>query len=252
METPCRPEAVLQFLAVAIGSQRYSTSITQWRFQDTVVTDSEFGLKKSSDINLFLSRCQIIGKASQQVYEALGNACTKDTKHQAHYYVEVEQAVVDEEHGSQVKFNMTFTQLTLAGAADKSDLVMDSKISDAVALGSKCAATLFKGHLAQTLKRQLDPIPAPTGKKVKKNVRYQMPTPAIIPSLNLLISLLQATMIPLALDLKDSMRTDFCNYLCRYYRQPPQETTCVCVLEDTDSCRNVIYPSTSAVNAQRR
>ena len=114
------------------------------------------------------------------------------------------------EHGSQVNFNMAFTYLTLAGAADKSDLlwfVMDFTISDAVALGSKCAAALFNGHLAQTLKPQLDPVPAPTGKKAKKSVRFQMPTPAIIPSLDLLISLLPATMIPLALDLKDSMRT---------------------------------------------
>lgn len=202
-----------------------------------------------------IERCQIIGKASQQVYETLGNACTKHTEHQAHCCVEVEQAVVDEEHGSQVKFNMAFTHLTLAGAADKNDLlwfVMDSTISDAVALGSKCAATMFKGHLAQTLKRQLDPIPAPTGKKVKKSVRIQMPTPATTPSPNPPTSLPPATMIPPALDLKDSMRKDFCDCLRRYYRQPLQETTCVCVLEDTDSCRNVVYPSTSAVNAQCR
>ena len=224
------------------------------QIRDLAQAKSRTSEASSRDACREVERCQLIGKASQQVYEALGNACTKHTEHQAHCCVEVEQAVMDEEHGSQVKFNMAFTHLTLADCADKSDLlwfIMDSTISDAIERGSNFMAPALKSHLVQSLKRQLEPDPPPTGKKAKNNVRSRIPTPATNPSPNPPAMSPPAMMVPSPHGLKDSMRKDFCDHLRRYYREPLQDTTCICVLEDTDSCRNVVYPSSSAIRAQR-
>lgn len=70
-----------------------------------------------------VKRYKAIGQASRNVYESLGNACTKHTEHQAHFGVEVGQAVMHKDHTVQVKFTMAYTHLTLAGSANQGDLV---------------------------------------------------------------------------------------------------------------------------------
>lgn len=124
-----------------------------------------------------VERYQIIGQASRQVYEALGRACTKHTEHQAHFYVEVEQAKITGDHSAQVKFSMAYTFMTLAGAANKSDLlwfVVDSTSGDAVEPTNSNTTTGHHDSLNQSLKSQIDFRSGTTQKKTQRRVRIHL------------------------------------------------------------------------------
>ena len=202
-----------------------------------------------------VERCELIGKASQQVHSALGNACTKHTLHQAHCCVEVTQTLHDEENGAQFRFDMAFTHLSLAGSADKSDLlwfVVKSTIGDALVQGEYNAITMLNGSLERTLKRQIEQHPTAFAKKAKKRVAFQLSTQATIPTpITPSIPPSEPTKSR-TLNIEEFMRKDFCDILRRCYRDSHQETACVCVLQDTPTSRNVVYPSPSALRAQRR
>lgn len=201
-----------------------------------------------------VERCELIGKASQQVYSALGSACTKHTLHQAHCCVEVTQTLHDEENGAQFRFDMAFTHLSLAGSADKSDLlwfVVKSTIGDALVQGECNAVTMLNGSLERTLKRQIEQNPRAFAKKAKKRVTFQMSTQATIPTpITPSIPPPEPTKSR-NLKLEALMRKDFCDLLRRCYRDSHKETACVCVLQNTPTSRNVVYPSPSALRTQR-
>ena len=194
-----------------------------------------------------VKRYQTVGQASCQVYEALSKACTKHTEHHAHFCVEVEQELVHGSYGSQLKFNMAFIHLNLAGSAQQDDLLWfvvnsiiggnstDTKIEDAV--------NDHKSGLARSLKRQIEPSQVASAKKQKKSVRFH--TSTSIPSLT-------AIPIPSNSISFDSMRKDLCDYLRRYVRRPAHEGVCACVLENSGSCKNILYPSSTATCLQRR
>lgn len=125
-----------------------------------------------------LEKYKVIGQASRQVYEALGKACTKHTEHQAHICVEVEQAVINGDDSAQVKFNMAYTHLTLAGSADQGDLiwfVVDSISGDAVKMGQSDTAIGLQNSFTHSLKRQIESSSGATQQKFKKSVRFQSP-----------------------------------------------------------------------------
>ena len=208
----------------------------------------------SREVYKEVERCELIGKASQQVYSALGNACTKHTLHQAHCCVEVRQTLSDEDNGSQFRFDMAFTHLSLAGSANKSDLlwfVVKSTIGDALVQGEHNANTMLDGNLTQTLKRQIEQNPTVFAKKAKKRVTFQMTsqatTPSILPCMPPPAPIRSGTLGP-----EDCMRKDFCDVLRRCYRDSHQETACVCVLQDTPTSKNVVYPSPSALRTEGR
>ena len=203
-----------------------------------------------------VERCELIGKASQQVYGALGNACTKHTLHQAHCCVEVTRTLHDEENGSQFRFDMAFTHLSLAGSADKSDLlwfVVKSTSGDALVQGEYNAIAMLNGSLERTLKRQIEQNPITCVKKAKKRVTFQMSTQATAPiPTTPPISPPEPTKLRILNFEELMMRKDFCDILRRCYRDSHQETACVCVLQDTPTSGNVVYPSPSALRTQRR
>ena len=213
--------------------------------------------QKSSTQEVYkeVERCELIGKASQQLYSALGNACTKHSLHQAHCCVEVRQTLNDEENGSQFKFDIAFTHLSLAGSADKSDLlwfVVKSTIGGALVQGDRNALEVVDGKLTQTLKRQIEQNPTVFAKNAKKRVTFQMSSQATTPSSMLPCMPEPAFINPRTIGLDDFMRKDFCDVLRRCYRESHQEIACVCVLQDTPTSRNVVYPSPSALRTQRR
>ena len=194
---------------------------------------------------------QIIGQASRQVYEALGRACTKHTEHQAHFCVEVEQAKITNDRNAQIKFSMGYTQMTLAGSADQSDLIwfaVDSTSGDAVNPGSFDITTGHNDTLNQSVKRQIEPASGAPKKKTQKRVRFQS------------ASLASACMSPTsstttlagAFLSNDSMRKDFCDVIRRRLREPLQAGECVGVLENTDRCRSFVYPSPNKCCRQMR
>ncbi len=163
----------------------------------------------------------MIGQASRQVYEVLGKACTKHTEHQAHFCVEVEQANITRDHSAQIKFNMAYTYLTLAGSADQSDLiwfVVDSTSGDATELVDFNAKNDLHDSFSQSLKRQIESSSGATQKKAKKKVRFQSSalTPAWTPP-TLSTAALANTILS-----SDSMRKDFCDFIRRRLREPLQ------------------------------
>lgn len=198
-----------------------------------------------------VERYQIIGQASRQVYEALGRACTKHTEHQAHFCVEVEQANITGDHSAQVKFRVAYTHLTLAGSADQSDLiwfVVDSTSGDAMELSNSHTTSIYHDGLSQSLKRQIEPASGATQKKAKKSVRFQPAAlaPACMPPT------LSTAAIANAILSGDSMRKDFCDFIRRRLREPLHASECVGVLDDTDKCRNSVYPSSNKRCRQTR
>ena len=222
-----------------------------------------------------VERYQMIGQASRRVYEALRRACTKHTEHQAHFCVEVEQAKITGDHSAQVKFSMAYTHMTLAGSVDQSDLiwfVVDSTSGDAVELrqsqiqmnpednfsqsvhesndtaaapvsSQREESQLRARTLEKTLKRQIEP---PSSSK--KRVRFQSTALASTCT----TSSQSISPIATAILSSDSMRKDFCDLIRRRLREPLQASQCVCVLDDTDSSRNFVYPSSRKYCLQTR
>ena len=196
-----------------------------------------------------MEKHRVIGQASQQVYEALGRACTKHTEHQAHFCVEVEQAIIDGNRGAQVKFSIAFTHMSLAGSSDQGELtwfVVDSVTSDALAVGHSEKQSNIELELERSLKRQIV-NPAFQPKKSRKGVRFQSPEPqrnsTIMPAL---------PAVSTDSLLSDYMRKDFCDLIKRRLRQPSQKSMCVAVLENTDRSKNFVYSPANVTCSTRR
>lgn len=193
-----------------------------------------------------VERYQVIRQASRQVYEALGRACTKHTEHQAHFCVEVEQPKTMGNHKAQVKFSMAYTHTTLAGSTDQSDLiwfVVDLTSDEAVRSGNSDATIDHHDSFGQSLKRQIEPAT-----KAEKRLRFQSATSPSAPTL----STLSTAAITNAILSNDSMRKDFCDFIRRRLREPLQASECVGVLDNTESCRSFVYPSSNKCCRQSR
>ena len=201
------------------------------------------------EISLEVEKYRVIGQASQQVYEALGRACTKHTEHQAHFCVEVEQAIIDGNRGAQVKFSIAFTHMSLAGPSDQSELtwfVVDSVTGDALAIGRSEKQSNVELELERSLKRQIvDPAHQP--KKSRKSVRFQSPEPQCSSALMPALPAVSTDSL-----FSDYMRKDFCDLIKRRLRQPPQKSMCVAVLENTDKSKNFVYSPANVTCTKRR
>ena len=199
------------------------------------------------NLSVEMEKYRVIGQASQQLYEALGRACTKHTEHQAHFCVEVEQAIIDGNRGAQVKFNIAFTPVSLAESADQADLtwfVVDSVTGDALTVGHLGKPSNIDFELQKSLKRQiLDPPFQPT--KSRKSVRFQSPEPqrTLMPAL---------PAVPTDSLCSDYARKDFCDLIKRRLRQPSQQSKCVAVLENTGRSKNFVYSAADVTCSERR
>ena len=198
-----------------------------------------------------VERYQIIGQASRQVYEALGRACTTHTEHQAHFCVEVEQANITDDRNAQIKFSMAYTQMSLAGSTDQSDLIwfaVDSTSVDAVKPTSSDIATGHDDVLNSSGKRKVEPASGAPRKKTQKRVRFQSASmaPACTSPTSSTVTL-ASTFHP-----SDSTRKDICDVIRIRLREPLQANECVGILENTDRCRSFVYPSPSKYCRQMR
>ena len=184
--------------------------------------------------NRDIEKYRVVGRASRQVYEALGRACTKHTEHLVHLCIEVEHGGPDDQPTPQVKFNMAFTNLTLTGSLGQGEpmwFMIDTILEDTLA--DRPAEPVFETRgIAQSLKRGLDLPPASCSQKSKKTVRFARADPTG-PSLIFSNAVLS---IP-------RMRRDFCDYLRSCFRQPIQSSACMGMLEHTGSCKHLVYPS---------
>lgn len=155
----------------------------------------------------------------------------------AHFRMEAEHVILDEESSPQVKFNMAFTHRLLSGNPGPGDpiwFLVDSIINEHTGTCSGDQMTSLN-ELEVSLKRQLEPCLSPVVKKVKKSVKFAssisapMPTPVLPLSASIRI-------------LESCVRKDFCDHLRRHFGQPLQANACL-VLEDTAACKHLVYPS---------
>ena len=186
--------------------------------------------------------CRTIGKASNQVYKALGKACSKHSEHSAHFNLKVEHEPCQGTMFPELKFNMAFTHLIVAGLRQVEPVwfVVDSIIEDAEMTGHlKDVEEL--DQLTRSLKHQASISQDSTKTWSKKDVRIQS-SAQIAPNSDLSCRLSNALSIP-------SIQRDFCDYLRKCINQIPCEPDDLkALLETADGCKHIVYlsPTTAA------
>ena len=185
--------------------------------------------------------CRTIGKASGQVYHALGKACTKHSEHLAHFNLKVEHKPCRGTTVPELKFNMALTHLTLAGLCQVEPVwfVVDSIIEGAETTDhTKDVPKL--DQLTGSLKRQTSISQTREKARPKKGIPFQ-PCPAITPSSDLSSPLSRVMAVP-------SIRRDFCDYLRKCKSQTPSKPDDLkALLETTDSYKHIVYLSPTTV-----
>ncbi len=198
-------------------------------------------------INKDLERCQAIRIASQQVYDALGRACTKHTEHLAHFNLHVEQEdAIQERKACGIKFKLAFRHVSLVGSGQGDPLwfMVDSVLQDTQDIGS-VGDSAELDQLGKSLKRQIH-TPGSCGQKpLVKRVRFESLSYAEIPplpSITFSSTLLSTPM----------MRRDFCDYLRRWVGQSQKSNACIGMLEATERCKYFVYPLPPALDGQHK
>ena len=189
---------------------------------------------------------QSIGKASRQVYEALGKACTKHTEHLAHFNLKVEVEPCQGAIIPEMKFKMAFTHLTLAGLSQGEPVWF---VVDSIMEGSEKMERLRTipkiDHLTESLKRQSATTQDCIKIQSKKQVRFQASTQSPTTSVS-------SMSVPSALFFVPSIRRDFCDYLRKHVSQQHcNPETCMALLEATGGCKHVVYPFPSTPNCTK-
>ena len=186
--------------------------------------------------------CRIIGKASRQVYEALGKACTKHTEHLAHLNLKVEHEPCQGAIISELKFQMAFTHLTLSGLSQGEPvwIVVDS-ITEGAEKTEHLKTIPKIDQMTASLKRQGAPTQDCIKGQSKKRVRFQASSPS--PTTGVLSIHVPGTLLSVP-----SIRRDFCDYLRKYVgQQHCNPKTCMALLEATGGCKHLVYPSPSTL-----
>lgn len=191
--------------------------------------------------------CRMIRKASQQVYEALGRACTKHTEHMAHFNLKVEHEPCQGAIIPELKFKMAFTHLTLTGLSQGEPVWF---VVDSITEGSdktEHLRTIPKiDQLTASLKRQGATIQDCIKSQPKKRVRFQASSPS--PTTGVLSIHVPSTLLSVP-----SIRRDFCDYLRRYVgQQHCNPETCIALLEATGGCKHLVYPFPSTSNRTKK
>ena len=186
--------------------------------------------------------CRTIGKASNQVYKALGKACAKHSEHSAHFNLKVEHEPCQGTMFPELKFNMAFTHLIVAGLGQVEPVwfVVDSIIEDAE-MTDHPKDVQELDQLTRSLKHQASLSQDFTKTWSQKDVRIQS-SAQIAPNNDLSSRLSSALYIP-------SIRRDLCDYLRKCInRIPCEQDDLKALLETTDGCTHIVYlsPTTAA------
>ena len=183
-----------------------------------------------------MEKYKVIGQASQQVYEALGAACTNHTEHLAHFCVEAERATPTEYHGTSVKFTIAFSQPHSAGPPNRRDLVwfvIDS-ITDDASKAEKLYITSNQQRSVEDSRKRTAETATCGNKKIKRSVRFHLPTSLPSP---------QHAAISCSSLFDDDMGEDFCDILRKRLYNNPQMSECIYVLKHHGNCQSYVYPS---------
>lgn len=180
-----------------------------------------------------LSRFSKVKETAQDLYEALGHACTKHTGHQAH--LSLEPAYCDP---SQIRFTIAFSQLTLdPGSKEQATwLTVESSISgrllpkaDSEPL-NKMQSSLKRAFADSDIKSTAIPGSA---KSAKKCLRFQ-DTVSVAPEVSPSTGLTD----PLANLCKNS---NFCTHLQKFISQSQPSRTAIGYLELSGPSKHLVY-----------
>lgn len=184
-------------------------------------------------IDKCIKRCQTVRMASQQIYEALGRACTKHSEHLAHVNLEVEHLDgLDGDKPQEVKFKLAFRHVGLVdlGQGDPVWFMVGSIDSDVMTSKD----TTEPGQLGISLKRELQ-FESLSPKAPVKRVRFQAMAPPQI----------RPTMVPAPLS-APVMRRDLCDHLRKHICQSSSKAgVCIGMLELSERFKHLVYPMPS-------
>lgn len=176
--------------------------------------------------------------AAQQLYDALGRACTKHTVHTAHFNLHVEaREASDGDNCSAIKFQLALRQTSLVGhhQGDASWLIINSILQDSSA-STALEPSAQLDHLGMCLKRELVTREDCADNSSTKRVRFASSPSTMLPS-------------PLSETLSNSapsapiMRRNLCDYLRKYFREDSNSSNaCIGILETTQRCKHLVYP----------
>lgn len=179
-----------------------------------------------------IERCQTVRVASQQIYEALGRACTKHSEHLAHFNLQVEHGGdLEGDTPQEVKFKLAFRHVGLVGLAqgDPVWFMVGSITSDSNVMTSK--DNTEPDRFGISLKRELQ-SESHSPKTPVKRVRFQAPAPPQIPP----------PILPGPLS-GPVMRRDFCDYLRKHVCQSSNKAgVCIGMLEISERFKHLLYP----------
>lgn len=192
----------------------------------------------NSHVSKLIERYKVIGKAAQNVYNALGKACTQHPAHLAHFCVEVEEVSRAGSNVPEVRFKMAFTPSTSQSAPIW--LVVDAVIGEASGEKSEPAYALI--GLEESLKRAIDSHADHCEMKAKKRVGFESSTENDH----------WPNMVSHPFSLGGRLNPDFCDYLRHCLRQPLKADVCIATLEITKEYKSFVFPSPTTLHSQTR
>lgn len=165
----------------------------------------------------------------------------------AHFNLKVEHEPRPDAMIPELKFNMAFTHLTLAGLSQGEPIwfVVDTRFEDSVT--TKGVEDLPKlDQLTVSLKRQTSPPGGCVKSHAKNRVRFQTSTETPIDGV--LSSPLSNTLLSMP-----SIQRDFCDYLRRCMVQHAcKPDACMALLAAREGCKHLVYPSPPTISHESR
>ena len=187
-----------------------------------------------------------IGEASQEVYEALKNACNKHIEHHAHLCVEVEQISGSAASTPQFKFSLAFA--STATPSESLWFAIETVMNE-IALRKSQDGDPCYGDVTRALKRQFpcsedDPEPAEKTVKRKKSVRILLPQ-------TIAFGLAQVPPVDQSCAMQNRINGDFCDFLRRCCRWPTQRIANIGILPTQTRWKSLVYPFEQDIKDRR-
>ncbi|KAI9729830.1 MAG: hypothetical protein M1834_006578 [Cirrosporium novae-zelandiae] len=188
----------------------------------------------------------VIQQASQLLYYALGQACSRHPEHQAHFSLQPKYDLSNGLSSPAVRFSIGYTHRVLGGCRNESQdnivWFFVKSIMNHANLGDNGKSSLILNDLTKTLKRQNEnAFPQSTSKCRRKSIQFCTPTEPPTSSKGLAAS----NSLPLPNSVLDQalpdlcMRRNFCNQIQQYCHQ--SSDCCIGLLAKTNNCQHLVY-----------
>ncbi len=185
-----------------------------------------------------IERFARINQTAENLYQALGQACTKHTDHQAHLSLETVHS-----NAAQIRFTIAFSRLSLGNAVELGNTTTKSAwLTVESSISGRLEATTDASSLAKTqlsLKRARDEEATQKDAKAsKKSVRFQDPssTPDAIPRMSTILNKAPSS------DLENLCTgSNFCDRLQKFISKAQPSNEAVGFLHLSGESKHLIY-----------